>query len=109
MPPDGNFCLMTYHIGCLAYCLCFHHLTLIKPSIFSFYLGCQSSVAIPIYIRHQFCLPKESNQSQTGKIEIMVGPKQTMGRLVSLTPRFFILSLPVSSHTTDWKFLLNVL
>jgi len=58
VPPDGNFCLMNYHIGC------------------------QSAVAIPIYIRHQFGLPKESNQSQTGKIEITVGPKQTMGRLV---------------------------
>ncbi|KZS02525.1 AP-3 complex subunit mu-1, partial [Daphnia magna] len=32
VPPDGSFCLMTYHVGC------------------------QSAVAIPIYIRHNFFL-----------------------------------------------------
>jgi len=58
VPPDGSFCLMTYHVGC------------------------QSAVAIPIYIRHNFFLPKENSQSQTGKIEITVGPRQTMGRVV---------------------------
>ena len=59
VPPDGNFCLMNYHVGC------------------------QSAVAIPVYIRHNFFLPKENNQSQTGKLEVTVGPKQTMGRVVS--------------------------
>jgi len=56
VPPDGNFVLMSYHVGC------------------------QSVVAIPIYIRHVFILPKD--QGQTGKIELTVGPKQTMGRVV---------------------------
>lgn len=59
VPPDGNFCLMNYHVSC------------------------QSAVAIPVYIRHTFFLPKESNQSQTGKLEMTVGPRQTMGRVVS--------------------------
>lgn len=58
VPPDGNFCLMTYHVSC------------------------QSAVAIPIYVRHHFFLPKENSNSQTGKIEITVGPRQTMGRVV---------------------------
>lgn len=56
VPPDGNFVLMSYHVGC------------------------QSVVAIPIYIRHVFILPKD--HGQTGKIELTVGPKQTMGRVV---------------------------
>lgn len=60
VPPDGSFCLMSYHVGC------------------------QSAVAIPIYIRHNFSLPKENGQSQTGKIEITVGPRQTMGRVVKV-------------------------
>ena len=63
VPPDGNFTLMNYHVGC------------------------QSVVAIPIYLRHVFILPKENQQSQTGKIEITVGPRQTMGRVV-LCPHY---------------------
>jgi len=58
VPPDGNFVLMSYHVGC------------------------QSVVAIPIYVRHVFQLPKENHQGQTGKIELTVGPRQTMGRVV---------------------------
>ncbi|EFX70260.1 hypothetical protein DAPPUDRAFT_129909 [Daphnia pulex] len=73
VPPDGSFCLMTYHVGC------------------------QSAVAIPIYIRHNFFLPKENSQSQTGKIEITVGPRQTMGRVVENLQ----LSIPMP------KFILN--
>ena len=48
----------------------------------TYHVGCQSAVAIPIYIRHNFYLPKENGQSQTGKLEITVGPRQTMGRVV---------------------------
>lgn len=60
VPPDGSFCLMNYRVGS------------------------QSTVAVPIYIRHIFNLPKDSNHSQLGKIELTVGPRQTMGRVVSL-------------------------
>lgn len=71
VPPDGSFCLMTYHVGC------------------------QSAVAIPIYIRHNFFLPKENSQSQTGKIEITVGPRQTMGRVVK-SKHIYIFFLRIS-------------
>ena len=59
VPPDGNFRLMEYHVGS------------------------QSVVAIPIYVRSNFYLPKESQQPQTGKIDVTVGPRQTIGRVVS--------------------------
>lgn len=52
IPPDGNFRLMSYLIGS------------------------QSSVAIPINIRHQISF----SGNGTGKLDITVSPKQTMGR-----------------------------
>ena len=50
VPPDGNFCLMNYHVSFL------------------------SVVAIPIYVCQNFFLPRENNQAQMGKLEITVGP-----------------------------------
>ena len=63
VPPDGSFCLMNYHVSC------------------------QSVVAIPIYVRQNFYLPRENNQAQMGKLEITVGPRQTMGRVVRFSSR----------------------
>ncbi|XP_058810441.1 AP-3 complex subunit mu-1 isoform X2 [Phymastichus coffea] len=54
IPPDGNFRLMSYHIGS------------------------QSIVAIPIYVKHSINLKEQMG----GKIDITVGPKQTIGRTV---------------------------
>ncbi|XP_011502417.1 PREDICTED: AP-3 complex subunit mu-1 isoform X1 [Ceratosolen solmsi marchali] len=54
IPPDGNFRLLSYHIG--------------PPNI----------VAIPIYIRHNINLREPGG----GKLDITVGPKQTIGRIV---------------------------
>jgi AP-3 complex subunit mu len=54
VPPDGNFRLMSYHIGA------------------------QNMVSIPIYIRHHISFKEVG----AGKIEIQIGPKQTMGKLV---------------------------
>ncbi|XP_071442840.1 AP-3 complex subunit mu-1 [Hetaerina americana] len=54
IPPDGNFRLMSYHIGS------------------------QSLVAIPIYVRHTISF----GGSGGGRIDITVGPKQTVGRTV---------------------------
>lgn len=54
VPPDGNFRLMSYHIGS------------------------QSIVAIPIYIRHQITFREVGG----GRLDITVGPKQTMGKTV---------------------------
>lgn len=54
IPPDGNFRLMSYHIGT------------------------QSVVAIPIYIRHNLVF----KTGEQGKLDITVGPKTTLGRTV---------------------------
>ena len=52
IPPDGNFRLMSYLIGS------------------------QSQVAIPINLRHNLSFSPNS----TGKLDITVSPRQTMGR-----------------------------
>ena len=55
IPPDGNFRLMSYLIGS------------------------QNVVAIPLYLRHSLCF-SAGNGGTSGKLDITVGPKQTMGR-----------------------------
>lgn len=55
IPPDGNFRLMSYLIG-----------------------GSQA-VAIPLYVRPQLTFSAVGG----GKLDITIGPKQTMGRNVS--------------------------
>lgn len=52
IPPDGNFRLMSYHIGT------------------------QSIVAIPIYVRHNLVF----KTGEQAKLDITVGPKTTLGR-----------------------------
>ncbi|XP_053655012.2 AP-3 complex subunit mu-1 isoform X1 [Cherax quadricarinatus] len=54
VPPDGNSRLLSYHIGS------------------------QSVVAIPVYIRHNISFRDVGG----GRLDITVGPKQTMGRAV---------------------------
>lgn len=54
IPPDGNFRLMSYHISS------------------------QSVVAIPIYVRHNLSV----RSGEQGRLDITVGPKQTLGRTV---------------------------
>lgn len=54
IPPDGNFRLLSYHIGM------------------------QSVVAIPIYVRHHLTF----KPNEQGRLDITVGPKQTLGRTV---------------------------
>lgn len=54
VPPDGNFRLMSYHIGS------------------------QSNVAIPIYVRHTL----QFRSGEQGRLDITVGPKTTLGRTV---------------------------
>lgn len=61
IPPDGNFRLLSYHIGS------------------------QSVVAIPIYVRHNISLKEAGG----GRLDITVGPKQTVGRTVSLLTHHF--------------------
>ncbi len=53
IPPDGSFRLMSYLIGS------------------------QNVVAIPIYVRHNIHFAPAGGH---GKLDITVGPKQTMGR-----------------------------
>jgi len=55
VPPDGNFRLLSYHIGS------------------------GSVVAIPVYVRHNMTW---LSGGTSGKLDITVGPKQTMGRQV---------------------------
>ncbi|CAB0036577.1 unnamed protein product [Trichogramma brassicae] len=54
IPPDGNFTLLSYHVGS------------------------QNVVAIPIYVRHNISLKEPGG----GRLDITVGPKQTIGRAV---------------------------
>ncbi|CAD7087337.1 unnamed protein product [Hermetia illucens] len=54
IPPDGNFRLMSYHIGT------------------------QSVVAIPIYVRHNLSF----KSGEQGRLDITVGPRTTLGRTV---------------------------
>lgn len=54
IPPDGNFRLMSYHIGS------------------------QSVVAIPIYVRHMLTF----KTGEYAKLDITVGPKTTLGRVI---------------------------
>lgn len=56
IPPDGNSRLLSYHIGS------------------------QSVVAIPVYIRHNISFRDVGG----GRLDVTVGPKQTMGRTVSV-------------------------
>uniref|UniRef100_A0A0R3S102 MHD domain-containing protein n=1 Tax=Elaeophora elaphi TaxID=1147741 RepID=A0A0R3S102_9BILA len=54
VPPDGNFRLLSYHIGS------------------------QNMVAIPVYVRHNISL----KPGTTGRVELTVGPKQSMGKVL---------------------------
>ncbi|KAJ8039183.1 AP-3 complex subunit mu-1 [Holothuria leucospilota] len=53
VPPDGNFRLLSYHIGA------------------------SNLTAIPVYVR-----PNITIREGSGKFELSIGPKQTMGKLV---------------------------
>ncbi|OQR74743.1 AP-3 complex subunit mu-1-like [Tropilaelaps mercedesae] len=57
VPPDGNFRLMTYHIGSQN----------------------QNHVAIPIYVRHQISFREAGGG---GRLDVTLGPKTTMGKSV---------------------------
>lgn len=59
IPPDGNFRLMSYHIGA------------------------QNMVNIPIFVRHHISFKELIG----GKLEIQIGAKQLMGKNVSLRQR----------------------
>lgn len=54
VPPDGNFRLMSYHIGA------------------------QNIVSVPLYVRHSIVFKDQSG----GKLELQLGSKQTMGKPV---------------------------
>ncbi|XP_013786991.1 AP-3 complex subunit mu-1 [Limulus polyphemus] len=54
VPPDGNFRLMSYHIGA------------------------QNVVAIPLYVKHSISFKETGG----GRLDITIGPKQTMGKMV---------------------------
>ena len=45
----------------------------------SYLIGSQNVVAIPLYLRHNLHFAA-GNSGASGKLEITVGPKQTMGR-----------------------------
>jgi len=69
VPPDGNFRLMSYHIGS------------------------QNIVAIPIYIRHNISFRDNGG----GRLDVTVGPKQTMGKLVEGV----VLEIPMSKNVLN--------
>lgn len=48
----------------------------------SYHIGSQGIVAIPIYVRHMLSLKETATGS--GRLDITVGPKQTLGRTVSV-------------------------
>lgn len=55
----------------------------------SYHIGSQGIVAIPIYVRHMLSLKETATGS--GRLDITVGPKQTLGRTVSSLRRDQIL------------------
>ncbi|XP_046885453.1 AP-3 complex subunit mu-1 [Hypomesus transpacificus] len=55
IPPDGNFTLMTYHVSA------------------------QNQVAIPVYVKQNINFFESAS---CGRLDITVGPKQTMGKTV---------------------------
>ncbi|KAG7272545.1 hypothetical protein CRUP_004720 [Coryphaenoides rupestris] len=55
IPPDGNFTLMTYHVSA------------------------QNLVAIPVYVKQSISFFESSSG---GRLDLTVGPKQTMGKTV---------------------------
>ncbi|XP_067093142.1 AP-3 complex subunit mu-1 isoform X2 [Osmerus mordax] len=55
IPPDGNFTLMTYHVSA------------------------QNQVAIPVYVKQNINF---FDSASCGRLDITVGPKQTMGKTV---------------------------
>lgn len=46
----------------------------------SYHIGSQSVVAIPVYVRHSI----NFREAGGGRLDITVGPKQTVGRTVSI-------------------------
>lgn len=54
VPPDGNFRLISYHVSS------------------------QSIVAIPLYVRHSISI----KSGEQGRLDLTVGPKQTLGRSI---------------------------
>ncbi|GAB1598610.1 AP-3 complex subunit mu-1-like isoform X8 [Argonauta hians] len=54
VPPDGNFRLISYHIGA------------------------QNMVAIPIYVRHTISF----REGTAGRFDVTIGPKQAMGKTI---------------------------
>lgn len=54
VPPDGNFRLISYHIGA------------------------QNMVAIPVYVRHTISF----REGAAGRFDVTLGPKQTMGKTI---------------------------
>ncbi|XP_067876714.1 AP-3 complex subunit mu-1 [Heterodontus francisci] len=55
IPPDGNFRLMSYHVSS------------------------QNLVAIPVYVKHNISFRENGS---TGRFDVTIGPKQTMGKTV---------------------------
>ncbi|KAK2193926.1 hypothetical protein NP493_6g10001 [Ridgeia piscesae] len=75
VPPDGSFRLISYHIGA------------------------QYIAAIPVYIRHHISF-RETGQ---GKLDITVGPKQTMGKPIENV----ILEIPFSKSVLNVMLTVN--
>lgn len=69
VPPDGNFRLMSYHVGS------------------------QSVVAIPIYVRQNLSI----KGGEHGRLDITVGPKTTLGRTIESVKLEIILPKSVSN------------
>ncbi|KAF2366877.1 Mu domain [Trinorchestia longiramus] len=69
VPPDGNFRLLSYHISS------------------------QSVVALPVYVRHNISF----RDTAAGRMDITVGPRQTMGRTVENVK----LELPMSKSVVS--------
>lgn len=69
IPPDGNFRLISYHIGS------------------------QSVVAIPIYVRHNLSI----KTGEQARLDLTVGPKQTLGRTVEGI-RVFVVNSKCQEH-----------
>lgn len=57
----------------------------------SYHISSQSVVAIPIYVRHNLSI----KTGEQGRLDVTVGPKQTLGRAVEGTVYFYIMRAKV--------------
>ncbi|CAF1208573.1 unnamed protein product, partial [Didymodactylos carnosus] len=76
IPPDGNFRLISYHIGAQKYVFSSQPRGFNNGNKYLQLYFCLSAISIPIYVKHNI----QFRDGSGGRFELTVGPKQTMGK-----------------------------